>query len=288
MDAHLRRLLFGALALGCSTGILIAQRRGPEVSAAQGTLVRWTGPGTQRCVMKGRSWSALRGTCYYPIDLQQSPGVITIGRSRSGRREIAHISVEAFDYGTEELELPDIPQAHPSAEDLKRAAHEDLMLGKIWRRREGPAQFTLPLGAPARPLPAGKNFGVNRVFNGKPAPHRHTGTDYPVSLGSPILAVAAGEVIVAEDLFFEGNAVMIDHGNGLITMYFHLSDIKVEVGQQVKKGHILGHVGSTGRATGPHLFFGARWHNARINPDFLLENPAKIPSVSRATHKSID
>jgi murein DD-endopeptidase MepM/ murein hydrolase activator NlpD len=62
-------------------------------------------------------------------------------------------------------------------------------------------------------------------------------------------------------------------------MYFHLSDIKVQVGDEVKKGDVLGRVGSTGRATGPHLFFGIRWHDARINPQFLLEDPGKIPSI---------
>ena len=62
-------------------------------------------------------------------------------------------------------------------------------------------------------------------------------------------------------------------------MYFHLSDIKVTAGEEVKKGHILGRVGSTGRATGPHLFFGIRWHNARIDPQFVLEEPSKIPEI---------
>ena len=85
--------------------------------------------------------------------------------------------------------------------------------------------------------------------------------------------------MMAEDMFFEGNAVFIDHGDGLISMYFHLSDIKVQVGDEVKTGAVLGRVGSTGRATGPHLFFGIRWHDARINPQFVLEGPSKIPSV---------
>ena len=191
--------------------------------------------------------------------------------------------LEPYAYETEEITLPDIPQANPSPEDLKRDARDRTLLGKVWNRKEGPATFTLPLGPPARPLPKEKSFGVKRVFNGKPAPQPHTGADYATPVGTPVLAVADGKVVVAEDLFFEGNAVFIDHGNGLISMYFHLSEIKVEAGQEVKKGHTLGRVGSTGRATGPHLFFGVRWHDARIDPRFVLEDPAKIPTVNRAS-----
>ena len=229
--------------------------------------------------MKGRSWAALQGTCYYPVDLLQKPALITIARWGSGHREFARISVEPYDYGTEEIDLPDIPQANPSPEDLKRDSRDQALLSKVWKRKEGPAKFTLPLGAPAKPLPEGKSFGVKRVFNGKPASQPHTGADYATPVGTPVLAVADGTVVVAEDLFFEGNAVFIDHGDGLISMCFHLSEIKVQAGQEVKKGHTLGRVGSTGRATGPHLFFGVRWHDARINPQFLLEDPGKIPAV---------
>jgi murein DD-endopeptidase MepM/ murein hydrolase activator NlpD len=80
-------------------------------------------------------------------------------------------------------------------------------------------------------------------------------------------------------MFFEGNSVFIDHGDGLVSMYFHLSELKVQTGDQVKKGDTLGREGSTGRATGPHLWFGVRWHDARIDPKFLLEEPSKIPEV---------
>jgi murein DD-endopeptidase MepM/ murein hydrolase activator NlpD len=281
MPTDLRRPFLGALALTCALLLpaLTAQRPVATVSTAPGTLLRWTAPGTERCNLKGRFWSPLHETCYYPVDLGQRLGVVSIGRSVSGHKEIAHISVEANDYGTEAIDLPDIPQAHPSAADLRRDARERLLLGKVWNRKESPAQFTLPLGPPARPMTAGKSFGVKRIFNGKLAEQLHTGADYPVPVGSPVLAVADGTVVVAQDLFFEGNAVMIDHGDGLISMYFHLSDIKVQVGQEVKKGHTLGSVGSTGRATGPHLWFGVRWHDARINPAFLLENPERIPKV---------
>jgi murein DD-endopeptidase MepM/ murein hydrolase activator NlpD len=254
----------------------------PTISTAPGTLVRWSAPGTTRCSMKARSWAAVRDACYYPVDLEQAAAtVIPITRSGGGHTVAGRIRVEAFDYGVEEITLPDIPQANPSAADFRRDARERVLLGKVWNRREGPPRFTLPLAAPVQPLPKGKSFGVKRVFNGKPAPQRHTGTDYATPVGSPVLAVADGTVVIAQDLVFEGNAVFIDHGDGLITMYFHLADIKVEPGQEVKKGHQLGRVGSTGRATRPHLFFGVRWHNARIDPQFVLEDPGKIPAVTQ-------
>ena len=128
-------------------------------------------------------------------------------------------------------------------------------------------------------MTVGKSFGVKRIFNGKVAEHVHTGSDYDSPVGSPILAVAAGTVVLAKEMFFEGNAVFIDHGDGLISMYFHLSEIKVQAGQVVKKGETLGREGGTGRATGPHLWFGVRWHDARIDPKFLLEEPGRIPAV---------
>lgn len=268
-----------SLAFGCLP--IWAQRAQlPMISAPPGTVVRWRGADSIRCGMKGRSWVALHGTCYYPIDLEQTPGTrISISRSGAGRSHLGHITVEEADYGSEDITLPDIPQANPSAADLRRDARDRVKLAKIFNRRETPARFTLPLGKPANPLPPEKSFGAKRSFNGKPAAQPHTGADYATPIGSPVLAIADGTVVMAEDMFFEGNAVFIDHGDGLISMYFHLAEIRVTAGEAVRKGHILGHVGSTGRATGPHLFFGIRWHNARIDPRFVLEEPSKIPEL---------
>ena len=278
-----RCFLPAALALVCSMPCPALAAKGPgvTVSAAPGTLVRWSAPGTKRCGMNGRFWPALEETCYYPVDLLHKPGLIKITRWGHGPGESAHISVEPYPYETEEIDLGDIPQANPSSKDLKRDAHEQALLNKIWKRKEGPAEFTLPLGAPAHPLPEGKAFGAKRVFNGKSAAHPHTGADYATPADTPVLAVADGTVVIAQDLFFPGNAVFIDHGAGLISMSFHLSEIKVKAGQQVKKGETIGLVGTTGRSTGPHLFFGVRWHDARINPQFLLKDPAKIPAVGQ-------
>jgi murein DD-endopeptidase MepM/ murein hydrolase activator NlpD len=255
--------------------------RAPSValSIAPGTLVRWSVPGTKRCSMGKRSWAPLGDTCYFPIDLEQRPGVITVARVGAKRGESARVAIEPRSYGTQSIELPDIPQANPSPDDLRRNERDRILFAKIFSRREGPPMFMLPLGKPANPLPEGKSFGVDRIFNGKPAIQPHMGSDYPVPAGAPVLAVADGTVVLAEDLFYPGNAVFIDHGDGLMTMYFHLSQIDVQAGQEVSKGDRLGQVGTTGRSTGPHLFFGVRWHNARIDPKFMLEDPAKIPAL---------
>ena len=280
-----RGFLAAAATLACvaSFPIAAAETKARNVpaalSAAPGTVVRWSVPGTTRCRMGARSWAPLGDTCYFPIDVEHKPGVITVSRQGQRHGETARISVEARNYGTQEVELPDIPQANPSPADLKRNERERVLQAKVFSRKEGAPRFTLPLGKPANPLPEGKSFGVDRVFNGKPAAQPHMGSDYPVPANSPVLAVADGTVVLAQDLFYPGNAVFIDHGDGLISMYFHLSDISVQAGQDVRKGDRLGRVGTTGRSTGPHLFFGVRWHDARIDPRFVLEDPAKIPGI---------
>ena len=256
-----------------------AQKQGPEVSTRPGGIVRWSAPGTKRCGMAGRTWPALGETCYYPIDVLRRPGVLTVTRHGAGPAERARVRIEPFEYGTEDLDLGDIPQANPSPEDLRRNARDQALVARVWRRKEGPAEFELPLGAPASHLPEPKTFGWNRAFNGKPASQPHMGVDYALTVGTPVVAAADGVVVIAEELFYPGNAVFLDHGDGLVTMYFHLSQIDVERGARVRKGERIGLVGSTGRATGPHLYFGVRWHGARIDPALLLDDPASIPAI---------
>lgn len=273
---------FGVFSVAAGPVPAVAQPAGGAVAsieAAQGTVVRWSVPGTKTCGMGGRTWDALQETCYYPIDMLHKPGLVKVNRQGVGPAKVAQISVGASSYGTQDIVLGDIPQANPSPEDLRRNERDQALVEKIWTKREGPARFTLPLGAPASPLPEPKGFGAKWIFNGKPdSSEIHSGIDYALAPGKPVLSVADGTVGVAEDLFFTGKAVFVDHGNGLVSMYFHLSEIKVQAGQDVKKGETLGLVGATGRLTGPHLHFGVRWHNARIDPQFLLDDPAKIPA----------
>jgi murein DD-endopeptidase MepM/ murein hydrolase activator NlpD len=274
------RLIAAAMAIVVWWGAAASAAESASVSVVPGTVVRWSVPGTKECGMQGLLWPALNESCYYPIDLEQKPGVVTISRRGPGARERAKIVVEAGSSPRETIDLGDIPQAHPLPADLTRNAREQARLAKIWKRPHTPARFTLPLGAPMRPLPEGNGFGSTWVFGGDPAnADLHTGADYGVPIGTPVLAVADGTVAIAEDLFYPGNAVFLDHGDGLVSMYFHLSEISVKPGQELRKGDTVGLSGRTGRVSGAHLHFGVRWRNARIDPHLLLEDPAKIPAV---------
>jgi murein DD-endopeptidase MepM/ murein hydrolase activator NlpD len=125
--------------------------------------------------------------------------------------------------------------------------------------------FSMPVEAEAS-----DSFGTARVFNGKVA-SVHRGTDFRVISGTPVRAANDGQVVLASPLFFEGNCVVIDHGEGLKTIYMHLSEIQVKVGEPVKKGQVIALSGGTGRATGPHLHLAVRWEGAYLDPTKLLK-----------------
>ena len=113
-------------------------------------------------------------------------------------------------------------------------------------------------------------FGSRRVINGQPR-KPHSGEDIAAPEGTPVLAMNDGMVRLAADHFFSGKGVIVDHGLGLFSMYFHLSSVDVKHGQVVKKGQVIGKVGATGRATGPHLHWGVRLNGSRVDPYSLLE-----------------
>jgi murein DD-endopeptidase MepM/ murein hydrolase activator NlpD len=109
------------------------------------------------------------------------------------------------------------------------------------------------------------SFGRRRIINGEPR-NPHTGEDIAAPEGAPVVASNSGVVRLIADHFFSGHSVFIDHGDGLYTMYFHLSKALVVPSQRVRKGEMIGLVGASGRATGPHLHWGARLNGARVNP----------------------
>jgi murein DD-endopeptidase MepM/ murein hydrolase activator NlpD len=157
-------------------------------------------------------------------------------------------------------------------EELERVEEDRAKVGAVWaageRRRLWNAPFRLPVDAAPR-----DNFGSRSVYNGKPR-SSHDGVDLAAPAGTPVRAPAPAVVALAAELYFSGGTIILDHGGGLYTTYFHLSRIDVAEGDAIAPGQKIGAVGATGRATGPHLHWGARLHRSRVNPLDLLRLPS--------------
>ncbi len=212
------------------------------------------------------------------VDLEQSPGpldVILEGTLSTGRPARARAALVVLDaaYPVQRLSVPRSFTELDTA-TLARVAREKTILDRLWETAT-PARFWhSPFRAPVEEPAHGTGFGLKRIINGDPrAPH--TGVDFSVPAGTPVHAANAGLVALAEEHFFGGRSLVLDHGEGLYTMYFHLQESLVQPGQRVEQGEVIGRVGSTGRATGPHLHWGVRLYGARINPDDLLRLAAE-------------
>jgi murein DD-endopeptidase MepM/ murein hydrolase activator NlpD len=142
---------------------------------------------------------------------------------------------------------------------------KDEYLNRVSPDRLWDGNFTAPADAPTSDV-----FGSQRIFNGV-AQRPHYGLDFRVSTGTPVAAMNAGTVRLARFLYFEGNCVVIDHGQGLLTLYFHLSEFKVKEGDTVARGQEIGLSGGTGRATGPHLHVAVRWLGTYLDPARLIQ-----------------
>lgn len=125
-----------------------------------------------------------------------------------------------------------------------------------------------------KPIKGGRQtsvFGSQRILNGVPK-NFHNGLDYAAPVGTDVLAMSDGKIILAgDDFFYNGNFILIDHGQGLNSIYLHLSKKDVKKGDTVKMGQKIGEVGTTGRSTGPHLHWGVQWYKKRIDPEQVLK-----------------
>jgi murein DD-endopeptidase MepM/ murein hydrolase activator NlpD len=207
------------------------------------------------------------------IALDQEPGPAAVelsGRSLDGRVVVGthELTIAAKGFPEEHLTVSN-KYVEPPKEVQERLARERKKLRAIYKARKPLERVGDPFIRPVPGEPT-STFGKRRFFNGQPrAPH--PGLDLRAAVGTPVVASGGGEVVIAQDLYYSGNVVIIDHGGGLFTIYAHLSEIGVEEGEIVESGALLGLSGATGRVTGPHLHWGAKIGNRPFDPTALLD-----------------
>ena len=216
------------------------------------------------------------------VDLEKAPGEYELkitGETASGEKISCSVKVAVRQgrFATERLQVGK-EFIEPSPEQVKRANEEREKLRDIFDRITPERLWDGPFRIPLDGVTTGSNFGKRRILNGNPG-SPHGGADLPGVTGTTVHAAQRGKVALAEELFFSGNTVVLDHGLGIYTFYGHLSEIDVKVGDVLEAGGLLGKVGATGRVTGPHLHWGLTVERARVNPMLLVKLLVNSPEV---------
>jgi hypothetical protein len=207
------------------------------------------------------------------IDLETKPGpqawrIAVVEPGREPRTARGTVQLLRRGFPVERLQLPRaMVDLDPETE--RRAVAEGRRLQTLYRmitsERLWRGRFTRPVAG----TEPGTGFGARRIINGRPR-MPHGGLDFSAPTGTPVVAANSGRVALVAHFFFPGRLVVLDHGLGLHTLYFHLDTVSIAEGQRVERGETLGGVGASGRATGPHLHFGVQVGVARVDPAVLL------------------
>ena len=263
-------ILFVALASAAHAGDLPRESRVPGgialVEIPGGDLAPTALIDTRRAavIRHDDRWLAIVG-----IPLSTQPGAQTLKVATAKGTVDVPFQVIDKSYRTQHLTIKNERQVNPKPEDLKRIEAErersDVALSKF--TTGGTPVFALQSPVEGQ---RSDSYGSRRYFNEQPR-SPHSGMDIAAAKGTPIRSPASGTVVEAGNFFFNGNTLFIDHGYGLVTMYCHLEEIKVKVGDQLAAGDLLGTVGATGRVTGPHLHWGVALNRAMVDPALFLD-----------------
>ncbi|HET9916192.1 MAG TPA: M23 family metallopeptidase [Candidatus Binatia bacterium] len=212
-------------------------------------------------------------TALVGVDVEAKPATIhlvltatTVGGAQHQKR--IPLKIKARSFHKESFSVaPSFDEMSP--ETLAEIRREQAAFARAFANTAAERFWSLPFLRPVPQEASASSFGSRRIINGVPrAPH--TGTDLSAPAGTEVVAVNHGKVALVGNYFFAGGSVIIDHGGGLYSMYFHLSEFKVEEGAMVRRGDVVALSGGTGRVTGPHLHWGVRLNNSRVDPLALL------------------
>ena len=242
-------------------------------SAPQGAMVLGKVPPGSRVEYAGRTLRTTGyGTVVFGIGRDEAgPVTVTVVRPDGSRSE-ASIAVSARDWPVQRVDGVPPKTVDPPPEIAERIRREQAQVVAARARDDDRADFAQRFAWPLQGRVSGR-FGNQRVYNGKPG-SPHSGMDIAAPTGTAVRAPAAGVVtFAAPDLYLTGGTVLLDHGFGISSNFLHLSRIDVKVGDRIAQGQVVGAVGATGRATGPHLHWGMNWFDVRIDPLLVLERP---------------
>jgi murein DD-endopeptidase MepM/ murein hydrolase activator NlpD len=267
------RLLRAALILACASVVGLGGQASElhlEGELTQGGVVRGRVAPGSAVWLDGRELRvSAEGHFVFGFGRDAAPRAELVVRRPDGHEDRRTLDVAGRAYEVQRIDGLPPRQVTPSEKDLARIQADAELIDAAKARTSGGLGFMQDVAWPALG-PISGIYGSQRILNGEPrAPHR--GVDVAAPAGTPVAAMASGVVSLARpDLYFTGGTVMIDHGHGLHSIYAHMQDVLVEVGQAVAQGAPLGTVGATGRATGPHLHWGVYWFDEAVDPALLV------------------
>ncbi len=232
----------------------------PLGSEAQAPTARYQGKPVLVVREEGKRWIAIVG-----ISLKSKTGAHQL-QVNDGRT--LNFTVTPKHYREQHIKLKNGRQVNPLAEDMVRINRELAEQTRAYQTFSPNQPSNLLFDKPVNG-PLSSPFGLRRFFNGEER-NPHSGLDFAVGAGTPIKSPAAGKVILIGNYFFNGNTVFVDHGQGLISMFCHMSRVDVKLGQSLPRGGIVGRVGATGRATGPHMHWNVSLNDTRVDPAIFI------------------
>lgn len=252
----------------------------PE-NLSQGTFVFGKAKTNEKIFFDGKKVPIYQGMFLFALG-RYAPKTIDVVVEKDGQKKTHTFDVNQKDWPKDYVTgVPD-KTVNPPDDVLSRINKENVLIKEARAKRffdSFPTCFLYPLKKEDIKR-VSSEFGVERIYNGVPKSY-HSGLDLAADEGKPVYATASGKIILAQkDLFYTGGTVLIEHGSGVQSGYSHLSSVDVSEGMSVRQGDLIGHIGMTGRANGPHLHFTLSWENIRINPLSVLVESCPIPNGS--------